>query len=195
MTRSKGKKQHIQQRKFAVMDIEATCQEKGKIRPQEVIELPILLIDPEADSKLIDTFHVYIKPTMNPQLTDFCKELTGITQEQVDEGIHVTEAITKATEWMTKHLGDKIPLVCTCGDWDVLHLKEELSRHNYPPPIWMETWCNIKKAAGGGTMMQMLEILRINHEGRHHSGIDDTKNIARIVIALYEDGKKIKPTW
>lgn len=34
----------------------------------------------------------------------------------------------------------------------------------------------------------MLQILGMQFEGRPHSGIDDTRNIARIAIQLLKDG-------
>jgi len=37
-------------------------------------------------------------------------------------------------------------------------------------------------------MMSMLSGLNIAHEGRHHSGIDDCKNIAKIAKALAQTG-------
>jgi inhibitor of KinA sporulation pathway (predicted exonuclease) len=33
-------------------------------------------------------------------------------------------------------------------------------------------------------MMDMLKVLDIKHEGRHHSGIDDVANISSICIEL-----------
>ena len=35
-----------------------------------------------------------------------------------------------------------------------------------------------------GGMMQMLKILDLEHQGKHHSGIDDVKNICNICTAL-----------
>ena len=37
-------------------------------------------------------------------------------------------------------------------------------------------------------MANMLKFLGLNLIGRHHSGIDDTKNIARCALKLMEDG-------
>lgn len=39
-------------------------------------------------------------------------------------------------------------------------------------------------------MMGMLAKLKIGHEGRHHSGIDDVRNICKICIGLMEKGLK-----
>lgn len=33
-------------------------------------------------------------------------------------------------------------------------------------------------------MMEMLKVLNIEHEGRHHSGIDDVSNICSICVRL-----------
>merc|ERR1712079_4690 len=35
-------------------------------------------------------------------------------------------------------------------------------------------------------MMEMLQDLQIEHIGRHHSGIDDARNICNIVVELYK---------
>eukprot|EP00483_Globobulimina_turgida_P012960 UN12984 len=40
-------------------------------------------------------------------------------------------------------------------------------------------------------MMGMLEALNIKHTGKHHSGIDDVKNICKIVVALLKRNKNI----
>lgn len=40
-----------------------------------------------------ESFEVVVKPTRNPQLSDFIIELTGITQNQVDEGAPLEEAV------------------------------------------------------------------------------------------------------
>lgn len=39
-------------------------------------------------------------------------------------------------------------------------------------------------------MMGMLAALKIKHEGRHHSGIDDVRNICNVCIGLMEKGLK-----
>ena len=47
------------------------------------------------------------------------------------------------------------------------------------------------KAKIGG-MTDMLDICGIKLQGHHHSGIDDTKNIASIAIHLMEKGFEFK---
>ena len=37
-------------------------------------------------------------------------------------------------------------------------------------------------------MPHMLELTGLELEGRHHSGIDDSRNIARVALKLLEEG-------
>ena len=67
-------------RYLLVLDFEATCGESGFPRDQmEVIEFPTLVYDLD-ERKEVGRFHEYVKPVIRPQLTEFCTELTGITQ-------------------------------------------------------------------------------------------------------------------
>ena len=40
---------------------------------------------------------------VNPSLTDFCQELTGITQAQVDAAPEFPEALRMLTDWLESH--------------------------------------------------------------------------------------------
>lgn len=85
---------------FLVLDVEATCEATRKYRnvghgfetgcfqfPNEIIEFPVVLLKwNEAAHQLetADVFHSYVRPTFRPRLTRFCRDLTGVTQPQVD---------------------------------------------------------------------------------------------------------------
>ncbi|MBU0707860.1 exonuclease domain-containing protein [Patescibacteria group bacterium] len=48
-----------------------------------------------------ETFEIIIQPTVNPRLSDFFVQLTGITQEVVDAtGVSFPEALQRFGEWM-----------------------------------------------------------------------------------------------
>ena len=75
------------------VDLEATCDEVGaneSLRPLAVvpeqmktIEIGLVVIDLET-LKVIDEFQSFVRPQINPVLTDFCKQLTSIQQAKVD---------------------------------------------------------------------------------------------------------------
>jgi len=84
----------------------------------------------------------------------------------------------------------------TCGDWDLYTmLPSQCDYFKFPRAQYFNHWINIKKSfhkaigkyANSG-MMGMLKELNIRHTGRHHSGVDDCKNIAEILKGLAERG-------
>lgn len=45
----------------------------------EIIEFPAVLVDAKK-RKIVDHFQAFVKPSINPKLSEFCIKLTGITQ-------------------------------------------------------------------------------------------------------------------
>ena len=75
------------------VDLEATCDEleesesarKLVVVPDqmETIEIGLVVIDLES-LEIVDEFQRFVRPQINPTLTDFCKKLTSIQQADVD---------------------------------------------------------------------------------------------------------------
>ena len=76
---------------ICVYDFECQCNET-KTTNNEIIEFPVVIIDVKT-MKIKGEFHTYVKPVLDPVLTAFCTELTGITQSQVDSGIVLEQAL------------------------------------------------------------------------------------------------------
>merc|ERR1719460_2148124 len=63
------------QKYICVLDFEKTCEKDVRLDPQEIIEFPSVLLC--ADRIVPDVeFHCYVRPSVNPFLTNFCTELT-----------------------------------------------------------------------------------------------------------------------
>lgn len=190
-----------------VLDFEATCQDKEdksvpKMKVYEIIEFPVLVIDVKKQ-EVINKFHYYIKPDIHPVLTTYCTELTGIEQKTVDSGISLLECMKKLESFLAENkiLESNFSFI-TCGDWDLKTcLRNELKYKGVLQyPNYLKQWVNVKfnfydymnwseQTTG---MPGMLKRLGLTLEGRHHSGIDDCKNIAKIVISLLK--KKVSFT-
>ena len=97
---------------LCVLDFEANCDDKSKLDVQEIIEFPIVLVDTKT-FEVVDKFHTYVKPEVHPKLSSFCTELTGITQDKVDNGISLDETLKKADQF----LKDKVSQVWKDGGW------------------------------------------------------------------------------
>ncbi|KAL3942371.1 MAG: hypothetical protein SGBAC_003437 [Bacillariaceae sp.] len=194
---------------LVVVDFEATCNDSngGKnpcLNPQEIIEFPAVLLNVKT-GEVEDEFHHYILPDVHPKLSAFCSELTGITQETVDQGISLKNALHLHYEWINSHnLTNDLEsqekdksrfLYVTCGDWDLKTcLPSQLAHHNQAVPQLFSNWVNLKKSYGNiynrkaRGMTAMLEDLGLKLEGRSHSGIDDSRNIARVCAQMLTDG-------
>jgi len=183
---------------FLVLDFEATCDNNVSNWQHEIIEFPTVLVNAKT-LEIEDEFHLYIKPEKNPILTTFCKELTGIKQEWVDSGVSFYDGIKLFDTWMSQKgllPGQKNFVFVTCGDWDFnVMLPQQCSKLNIKRPASFSEWINIKipfcqlygRAKRLG-MAGMLSFLGLPLEGRHHSGIDDCRNITRILIQMIQDG-------
>lgn len=182
-----------------VLDFEATCWDGSK--NHEIIEFPSLLWrwNKTKTIELVDTIQIFVKPTVNPTVSEFCHNLTGITQAQVDNGFSLKHALKQHYEWLTDHVGPNTESVVfvTCGDWDLkTMLPNDLTANNlsYPDPAYRK-YVNIKQAFSHVTqtkkqmsMVKMLAALNLELEGRHHSGIDDCRNISKIFVKLVQLG-------
>jgi inhibitor of KinA sporulation pathway (predicted exonuclease) len=184
---------------IGVLDFEATCDDGGKFM-NEVIEFPTVLLKWNAqlnNYELVGEFQDYCKPVKNIQLTKFCTGLTGITQEQVDNGLPFNESLDRHYKWIKSHLeNDDSFVFLTCGKWDLdVMMVNECKRWKIVPPKIYRTFINIKselpyfyKLDKQMGMDGMLKYLNMKLIGHHHSGIDDCRNIARIWQELVKKG-------
>ncbi|MCB9592475.1 MAG: exonuclease domain-containing protein [Sandaracinaceae bacterium] len=193
---------------LVVLDFEATCDDVDPPRPQEIIELPSVLLS-TADWSVVDEFESFVRPVHHPKLTAFCTELTSIEQAQVDGAPIFADVLEAHLAWLRSHglptEGELPYALVTCGDWDLQTMLPAQLAAMDPPMRWVPApyrrWINVKvpfrrwtpKKVPAG-MVRMLEALGIELEGRHHRGIDDSRNIAKIVRALVGHGQAMEIT-
>lgn len=186
---------------LVVLDFEATCQQNGAPTPQEVIEFPSVLVSLR-ERAVVDSFSSFVRPVHHPQLSQFCRELTGIQQADVDGAPEFKEVLARHLAWLAGHgLADDGYAFVTCGDWDLVSM---LPRQCAVAGVQVASlprayrrWINIKRVftdtvrkSRSYGMASMLQSLHLKLEGRHHRGIDDCHNIARIALTLAERGAK-----
>lgn len=199
---------------FCVLDFEGTCWRDVRSPQQEIIEFPSVLMRMDWNTQFIEPigeFHQYVKPVLHPELSEFCTELTGITQEQVDVALTLPEVLQAHEEWLVScfetHPEDdpKSLIFVTCGNWDLKTMLplEYSNKSDVLPSLnasFYHHFLNIKfvfeaclpgKSAKG--MTQMLAQLHLPLLGRHHSGIDDTRNIASILRELLQTRHILTP--
>ncbi|CAD7955943.1 unnamed protein product [Amoebophrya sp. A120] len=143
-------------------------------------------------------FHEYVRPTRFPVITPFCTHLTGISQTQVDAA---DPFLRVANRWLAEFM-PRFPncLLLTCGDWDfrsclpsqlALAAAGQFPSKNRARKV-ITHWCNVKEAyqlASGRKakgMTELLDQLKLPLVGKHHSGIDDCRNLAKCCQKMIE---------
>lgn len=196
---------------YVVLDFEATCDQGPGPEPQEIIEYPSLLLDGRS-LETIDEFQSFVCPRHHPVLTPFCTELTGITQSQVDAAPPFPEVYQAHRQWLARHeldvdcdgSGRRFAFIL-CGDWDLKKMLPRQCRACDPPittvPGSFRRWVNIKEPFAACMRLRkspglagMLRKLGMDFVGRHHRGIDDCRNIARIARHLADNGTALSLT-
>jgi len=182
--RLKNKKQYI------IFDLEATCWEEKNDRVNEIIEIGAVRLS--SNLEVVDTFSEFVKPTINPELTEFCKTLTSIKQENIRGAKMFNEAIGDFERWIFSFDGD-VELV-SWGYYDKNQIIQESSLKNYSGDIinlleekhmsLKHEFAKMRKERTCG-MKKALNKLNLPLDGAHHRGIDDAKNIVKIFKKVF----------
>jgi len=180
---------------YIVLDLEATCKENDRSFPNETIEIGAVKLD--SDFNIISTYNKFIKPKLNPVLTQFCKDLTSITQADIDTAQTFNEVIEDFKKWAG--VGEEPYILCSWGHYDKHQLARDCELYKLPKE-WTERHISLKHQFGfirnerPCGMAKALKKLGLPLIGTHHRGIDDAKNIAQIFIAYKDkwDFSKVK---
>jgi ERI1 exoribonuclease 3 len=182
---------------YLVIDFEANCSSNNS-RDHEIIEFPAVLVDAQTGETLVE-FRQFVNTVFTGPVSKFITELTGITADQIyEQGVDWSECMKLFHEWCVRNgVHRESTTVVTCGDWDLktmLPRQLMLTKTRMTPRLegLFACWNNVKieyrnahgyrKAHG---MAAMLIDMDIELVGRHHSGIDDCRNIASICHALF----------
>lgn len=183
-------------RTILIIDLEATCADDHSIpRAQtEIIEIGAVMVEAEKYG-IIDEFVTFVKPRIHPRLHPFCSQLTSITQAQVDQAPPFPVALKLLLDWCR----DYHPFLFTSwGGYDHRQLKRDCRSHGQEPPF--NEHFNLKEGfsekQGLSKKFGMAGALRMAGlplEGTHHRGIDDARNMARLLPYIFGEAKIRKP--
>jgi len=175
---------------YLIIDLEATCCDKRIITKEkmEIIEIGAVMVEAKS-LKVVDEYETFIKPILNPTLTTFCKTLTTITQDDVNEAMGYKEALRDFKKWYSKY--DNF-LFCSWGDYDKNQFKLDCRLHDIAYPF-SDEHLNIKKefakVQGVKPCGLDMALAHVNLElvGTHHRGIDDARNMGRLMPFIIKE--------
>jgi inhibitor of KinA sporulation pathway (predicted exonuclease) len=177
---------------FLVVDLEATCSDDRIAVPRdemEIIEIGAVIVDSTTFESLSE-FQSFVRPVRNPALTGFCRELTGITQSEVDAASGYKDVLSEFVEWFSSY---QDCLFCSWGDYDRRQFERDSEYHGVVYPF-AARHLNLKDAYArkrglrrGRGLSGVLEAEGIRFEGRPHRGIDDARNIAKLLPLIVDE--------
>jgi inhibitor of KinA sporulation pathway (predicted exonuclease) len=175
------------------VDLEATCDEVDVSKPprplvvvpdqMETIEIGLVVIDLES-LEIVDEFQRFVRPQINPTLTDFCKKLTSIQQADVDAARTYQEVGEELRSFAARYPN---AAWVSWGDYDARQLERDAGLAGCPSLLEGLPHFNARKWHAGSydnrpkSLKQAAESLGLVWMGAYHLGIDDARNVASIV--------------
>lgn len=170
---------------YLIIDLEATCCDAGSVPREEMEIIEVGAVVQDAQSfEIRSEFQTFVRPVRNPVLTDFCKTLTSIRQDDVDSALLFPEAIAAMTSWRESF---EDALFCSWGNYDRNQFRADCRFHNVPYPF-PDEHVNLKTEFSKSLRTRKpyglggaLKKLGLTFAGTAHRGLDDARNIARVV--------------
>lgn len=174
------------------LDLELTCW--GPSNPaqnpplaQEIIEVGFVVVKADDPTSMEKSVALIIKPTTNPVLSDYCKALTGITQEEVDKAPTLPEAWSTLAEL----LPPETDYIWANWGTDSAALQEEIAiktgetQLSFDPRYLNVAHC-ARTAFGKklGGLNKALEKFGIAQEQPAHRALPDAISLQRVLCHL-----------
>ena len=175
------------------VDLEATCDEVDESespRPlvvvpdqMETIEIGLMVIDLES-LEIVDEFQRFVRPQINPTLTNFCKELTSIQQADVDSARTYQEIGEELRTFAARYPD---AAWASWGDYDARQLERDSGLAKCPSLLAGLQHFNVRKWRKGlydkqpKSLKEAVEAMGLAWQGTYHRVIDDTRNVASII--------------
>ena len=176
---------------IAVMDLEMTCWNTGSwdYKPRskmEITEIGIEVLD--LDYNVVSTHSETVKPIYYPILSDYCKELTGISQEEIQGSRNLSLVSAKLAE----QLPDSKEFVWACWGRDAVWLQDEIVAKSYRTK-WKgyghtefdPRSINVKLCYGKrGGLKKALEFHKLEQVEPAHRALSDAQSTSKLVKKL-----------
>jgi inhibitor of KinA sporulation pathway (predicted exonuclease) len=170
-----------------VVDVEATCWSGSPPEGEEseIIEIGICTLDVVTGERL-DKRSILVKPE-HSKISEFCTQLTGLTQKQVNKnGV----SFEKACALLEREYLARKRIWASYGDYDRTIFQRQCEARSIEYPF-STSHINVKSLFAlfyalpyEVGMTRALEMVGLELEGTQHRGGDDAWNIAGIFSAL-----------
>ena len=180
------------------LDLEYTCWENSMRDnwpdpkfPAEVIQVGMASFN-MAKSQYLDKFSSYVRPVLNPRLSDYCINLLQIPQSTIDNSPALPEVIDQISSFVNGYNKDST-LVCAYGP-DCKRFADDAARHYRDRPLDSFTYLNLQQEAGkilGRTDKlpgrdYIKEHFQLPPSENRHDALDDALDVKLLLDTLVE---------
>lgn len=170
---------------YIIYDLEATCWENPPPDyVQETIEIGAYRLNHFGEIR--GKFNRFIKPVVHPILSPFCRDLTSITQDQINRAQPFHTVIEEFMDWARVEEEDYT--LCSWGNFDKKMFINDCKLHRLDFE-WVESHVNLKeqyrlmkRMRNGIGLKKAVEVEGMLFTGQHHRGISDAENLVKIFL-------------
>jgi len=178
----------------AVVDLELTCNEEGLLPDTEIIQIGATITRNSSESPILSEFSRFVRPEINPVLTDYCSELTGIGQAEVDAADLWDQVNQELTEWIHKY---QVEAWCSWGGYDLEQMMKQCKHWPFPEGC---LHFDAKKALSFSQKMKgrvgqkmAMKICNVPMTGEQHDALHDARNLNALIPFVF--GHKKRPGY
>ncbi len=174
---------------FVIADLEYTSWEGAHARNwagpgefREIVQIGAVRVSGD-DLSEADAFMALVRPTMNPVLSDYFIDLTGITNEAVArDGMALPDALADFAMFVGElpilaHGRDDVVVIEECAEKQIANPLAAADWHNIAPPI---------RAITGDQLMssELPEFFGLEMPGRAHDALADARALRAVLVDL-----------
>ena len=175
---------------WLVIDLEATTDDGGwPLSDMEVIELGASVVT--RAGREVDHFQRFIRPQRRPLLTSFCRQLTRISQADIDSAAPLVQVWAQFERWLGQHL-PKLEGWASWGDYDRKQLEQEWQQKNLDSALARLPHINLKQQFAQARQLKRapglnsaLHLAGMQFNGQQHSALEDARNTARLLPLVF----------
>jgi len=194
--RSKFRKLPSQFSYLICLDLEYTCWENSiqddwpdPQCPAEILQVGMAVFD-LIQGQCLNNFSAYVRPVLNPRMSDYCVNLLQISQNIIDDSPALPQVINKISSFLSDY-GDDSTLVCAFGS-DCKRFTDDATRHHRESPFRPFASLNLQQEAA--KVMGMADKLperehikqhfQLPPSANRHDALDDALDVKVLFDAL-----------
>ena len=179
------------------LDTEFTCWENS-LRggwsdpefPPEILQIGLAGYD-TASGTTISEYVSFVRPALNRELSDYCKNLLRLSQQTIDQACSLPVIVTEIENYLLDYKPENCCL-CSFGP-DLIQISEDTTRQGLSDPFEQFAWLNLQSEGSKvlslvGELPERIDVrsaLGLTESLHRHDALDDARDVKLILDPLH----------